>query len=288
MHDSTVNRTTNGVGSVASLSLATIQGLDAGSWFSPQFAGEPVPTLVEAISAALSVGLTPLVERKDGPAALYHSEFSQLGVAPSSLRIISFDWDFLGALSAIDPTYHLGALGSGALSQATINSLLTRGVDFVDWSHASVNQATVDLVHGNGMELHAWTVDSATRMQELIDLGVDGITTNVPATLRSLLDDAGVSADLNGDGFVNAADWRLYNAGRGADLSGLTREQSYAYGDLDGDRDNDITDFVTFKQLFEMANGPGSLSLITTVPEPSSIATALVGLLLLSRNQRTT
>ena len=45
----------------------------------------------------------------------------------------------------------------------------------------------VDLVHANGMELHVWTVNNPTRMQQLIDLGVDGITTDYPELLRDLL-----------------------------------------------------------------------------------------------------
>lgn len=45
IHDSTVNRTTNGTGKVTEMTLAEIQKLDAGSWFDPQFAGERVPTI---------------------------------------------------------------------------------------------------------------------------------------------------------------------------------------------------------------------------------------------------
>lgn len=49
MHDPTVDRTTNGKGRVAEMTLAEIKALDAGSWFSPEFAGERVPTLDEAL-----------------------------------------------------------------------------------------------------------------------------------------------------------------------------------------------------------------------------------------------
>lgn len=49
MHDATVDRTTNGHGLVSKMTLAEIRKLDAGSWFSPEFAGEKVPTLREAL-----------------------------------------------------------------------------------------------------------------------------------------------------------------------------------------------------------------------------------------------
>lgn len=49
IHDSTVDRTTNGAGKVAELGLAQIRELDAGSWFDPKFAGEKVPTVEEVL-----------------------------------------------------------------------------------------------------------------------------------------------------------------------------------------------------------------------------------------------
>ena len=50
IHDATVDRTTDGSGRVADLTLAEIKQLDAGSWKGPQFAGERVPTLAEALA----------------------------------------------------------------------------------------------------------------------------------------------------------------------------------------------------------------------------------------------
>lgn len=47
MHDGTVDRTTNGKGKVAELTLEQIRQFDAGSWFDPRFAGEKVPTYEE-------------------------------------------------------------------------------------------------------------------------------------------------------------------------------------------------------------------------------------------------
>lgn len=45
MHDATVDRTTDGTGAIAEMTSAEIDRLDAGSWFNPAFAGEPVPRL---------------------------------------------------------------------------------------------------------------------------------------------------------------------------------------------------------------------------------------------------
>lgn len=49
IHDATVNRTTDGKGAVAEMMFDEIRKLDAGSWFSEDFAGTRVPTLEEVI-----------------------------------------------------------------------------------------------------------------------------------------------------------------------------------------------------------------------------------------------
>ncbi|SVB47092.1 uncharacterized protein METZ01_LOCUS199946, partial [marine metagenome] len=47
MHDDTVDRTTNGSGEVAKMTLSELKDLDAGSWWSSEFKGERIPTLEE-------------------------------------------------------------------------------------------------------------------------------------------------------------------------------------------------------------------------------------------------
>ncbi len=50
LHDSSVDRTTNGTGKASGFTLAEIKKLDAGSWKSSQFAGEKIPTLEEVLN----------------------------------------------------------------------------------------------------------------------------------------------------------------------------------------------------------------------------------------------
>ena len=49
MHDNTVDRTTNGTGTVSEMTFEALRGLDAGSWYGPEFEGLRVPTLEEAL-----------------------------------------------------------------------------------------------------------------------------------------------------------------------------------------------------------------------------------------------
>jgi glycerophosphoryl diester phosphodiesterase len=49
IHDDTVDRTTNGTGSVGSHTLAELRTLDAGAWFGTPFTGERIPTFAEVL-----------------------------------------------------------------------------------------------------------------------------------------------------------------------------------------------------------------------------------------------
>ena len=64
IHDSYLNRTTNGNGPVAEHSLETLKKLDAGSWFGPEFIGETIPTLSQALNTAKKLGLNCNIELK--------------------------------------------------------------------------------------------------------------------------------------------------------------------------------------------------------------------------------
>jgi glycerophosphoryl diester phosphodiesterase len=263
MHDGTVDRTTDGTGSVASLNyVGQLDQLDAGSWFSPAFAGEPVPTMRQSIETIFSDGMVPLIERKSGSAAAYVNELTQMGIL-NEVVIIAFDWNFLSQVRALAPNVQLGALGSGTLNAGVVGNIAASGANFVNWGDsASITEATIQMAHDAGLEMHVWTVNSMGRMQQLIDIGVDGITTDDPETLRSLLPPPKMG-DFNGDGIVNGADLPRWKADFGK-TSGALRDE----GDADGDGDVDGGDFLAWQRNL------GGAPTLTPIPEPATIALA--------------
>ena len=67
VHDDTVDRTTDGSGSVANMTLGELKALDAGSWWDSKFAGERIPTLMETFDAVQQYGTaetTLIIEMK--------------------------------------------------------------------------------------------------------------------------------------------------------------------------------------------------------------------------------
>lgn len=107
MHDETVDRTTNGKGAVAGLTLAQLRALDAGQ-------GEPVPTFEEVLALA-KAGSTQLVAEIKSPALYPGLELEMYRAVRSAGYVdrtifISFDWDSLRRLQAAAPEAQLGAL----------------------------------------------------------------------------------------------------------------------------------------------------------------------------------
>lgn len=82
--------------------------------------------------------------------------------------------------------------------------------------------------------------------------------------------------DLDTDGVVDEDDFLKFASHAYTDISGLSDVQQAIRGDLDGDNDNDFTDFLLFKQQFNALNGAGALEAImaknnVSIPEPSAI-----------------
>lgn len=94
VHDARIDRTTSGAGLVERMSLDKIKGVDCGARFGPEWAGERVPTLEEAISVAVEIGLILRVELKTygrDDAVLRALERAVHAAADPSIVLCSFD-----------------------------------------------------------------------------------------------------------------------------------------------------------------------------------------------------
>jgi len=182
MHDPTVDRTTNGTGVVAQMTLEQIRALDAG--------GEPPPTLAEVLD--LTRGKVLLV-----------MEIKQTGIEEQVARVVhatdSLDdvmaWSFfrpaLEGMRAAEPRIPCGLLISPeALPQwPKARGLAVKlGAQAVSVFYAGANEQVARDCQRSGLALYTWTVDSSREIIRLIDLGVDGICTNYPDKAVKLLE----------------------------------------------------------------------------------------------------
>lgn len=87
--------------------------------------------------------------------------------------------------------------------------------------------------------------------------------------------------DLDAANGIDAADWAIFAANFGTDLSGLSPVQRYRQGDLNLDGVSDGTDFRIFKSAYNAVHGAGAFAAMTSqVPEPATLALLGVAALL--------
>jgi glycerophosphoryl diester phosphodiesterase len=185
IHDETVDRTTDGRGAVAAMTLAEIRPLDAGRKFGAAFAGARVPTLEEVLILAQGrCGLN--VELKGAGVEREVCRLLRAHGAIADTIVSSFQWDALAAARKLEPALGLGVLadkGAGAMLEAAAR---LRAVS-VNPRYDMVRPAMVEKAHGAGLKVLVWTIDKVARMRQMIAMGVDGIMTNYPARLAALL-----------------------------------------------------------------------------------------------------
>lgn len=177
IHDYTVDRTTDGTGVVGDMTLAQIKALDAGSKFSPAFAGEPIPTLAEALQA-MPAGIRPMIERKSGSADAIISAILESGLEASAL-LSAFDWNFLAEVHSKNPRIALSAIGSGLLTTNMLTSIQSVGAYSIAWEKSTITPSLIDTAHTNGIRVFAWSLDGF-EIRDFLGLGLDGIIVNDP------------------------------------------------------------------------------------------------------------
>lgn len=187
IHDAKVDRTTNGSGYVKEKTAAEIKKLDAGSWFSPLFAQEQIPTLDEVL--ALTVGRKKLLIELKQAAGSYAGleekvmELIQKHKAKAHCQLISFDHKSLQTCMEFDPQVEctLVLSGSPLLLVDQINEI---GASAVSLHHEYVDQEMVDSLNLNGTDIIVWTVDEKFEADRILALdGKIALTTNHPERL---------------------------------------------------------------------------------------------------------
>ncbi len=188
-HDAMLSRTTNGVGPIRRRTLEQLKKLDAGSWFAPEFAGERIPSLREALGH---------IGDRTGRIYAEIKGFRELEDIDRMLRVaeeveqlqrtvfISMNWTVLDRLRSRRPDVAIGyvvdeadkldeAIGrAGGDPRALVDA---RG-DLVDADPSVIHRAAAA-----DTEVAVWSLDEEAQAQRAYDLGVRRITTNEVARL---------------------------------------------------------------------------------------------------------
>lgn len=220
MHDETVDRTTNGKGKVAELTLEQLQALDAGSWKDAGYTGERVPTLKAALELAdadcgcfvevkpLNQGnLKDLLERiaagklsrdedidreflaavADSPdATLARAVIADIRAAGKQKFVVlqSFSPVVCGVVAIEAPELKVELLGGGKTAgdwEGYYRWLFLFEFNGLNTSAAALTEGRLDVIQSGGKSCAVYTVDDTAEMQRLAEWGVNRIITNKPA-----------------------------------------------------------------------------------------------------------
>jgi glycerophosphoryl diester phosphodiesterase len=191
IHDRTLDRTTNGKGPVRDHTLAELRQLDAGHWFDRQFMDERIPTLEEILAFALKHDVVFYLEIKyDAAWGMHHTLVGALESSQNAARtiVISFDEVTLGAIRRLDAAIMTGLLVDDA-KQDPVAKAVGVGARQLCPRFNIVTPALVEKAHAADLHVITWTVNSVEQMRSAIELGVDGIMTDVPDRLRAVVED---------------------------------------------------------------------------------------------------
>lgn len=184
MHDPNTRRTTGVNGYIWNMTYDEVAALDAGSRFSREFAGEPIPLLSEVAEFARQTGVRLNIELK--PTG-HETDFEQ-GVIDiireygieDRVVITSQVYRVLINVKAIDEsiaTVYVTSFAYGAIDRLT-------AADHYSVEATSATRRLVSHAHNNGSQVYAWTVNTRRGIHRMIDRNVDNIITDNVALAR--------------------------------------------------------------------------------------------------------
>lgn len=185
LHDSDLMRVTGEKLNIWETTFEEVRELDAGSWFSPQFAGEKIPTLEEAIEVAqdrikLNIELKfyehnqRLTERV--VSILRSEDFTDQCI------ITSMNYQELLKVKELDNRITVGFIFFEAIGR-----VFDFNVDLFSIFRKKATASFISNAQKREKEVHVWLVNTPEAMEHFIYLGVDNIVTDYPAKLVTIL-----------------------------------------------------------------------------------------------------
>jgi glycerophosphoryl diester phosphodiesterase len=191
LHDRTVDRTTDNSGATTDFTLEEIRALDAGSWLSDEFAGNRIPTFLEVLTELPSAILVTELKFEGNAAIEDVLKLVRDQGATERVIISSFDHAKLPVVKSIAPELPVTALtkADGRTSREWVEWALSQEIDTLGPRCVEITQDYVNTVHDAGLLVRAWGLgrDQGEEMTRLIELGVDGMTTDCPDILQKIV-----------------------------------------------------------------------------------------------------
>ncbi|QDU73096.1 Glycerophosphoryl diester phosphodiesterase [Bremerella volcania] len=186
MHDSDFMKLSKDPLKIWDATSDKLKGIDVGSWKSPDFADQRVPTLAEVLALCKDkVGVN--IELK----YYGHDQMLEQRVADvvdqqgmnDQVMAMSLKREGVQKMKAIRPQWKVGLLMSVAAG-----NLSKLDADFLAVNARFADVLLIDQAHDNGKQVFVWTVNDAATMSTMMSRGVDGILTDKPELAQSVLE----------------------------------------------------------------------------------------------------
>ncbi len=189
LHDDSIDRTTDGTGAAADMSLDTLAAFDAGAWFDPSFAGQTIPTFEETIDLLGELRLGANVEIKPHRGAEVETAESVCRILqanwPASLPpplVSSFAYPALETARRIAPELARGLL-LGRVGNDWRHLAEAVAARTIHCDHARLSEKRAKEIRAAGYPLLAYTVNHAGRARELFGWGITSVFSDAPDRL---------------------------------------------------------------------------------------------------------
>lgn len=203
IHDDTVDATTNGSGAVAEMHSDELRRLDAGSWFSPAYAGQRIPTFDEVLQLLVArEGIELLLELKgDWDAAGVQVAVDAIRAAGLTGRVLaqSFSRETVAALRDVAPEMRRGLLVF-EVDHMLLDVCAELGVVACN-PHGGLlldDQTLLPRLQAAGVQVMVWTANEPEHWALLVEARVDAIITDRPDALVGWLSATGAAPSPRG------------------------------------------------------------------------------------------
>ena len=191
LHDERLDRTTDGRGPVSKRTLGELKALDAGSWFSPRFRGERIPTLDEVLHLSRQLGLRCYVELKNNRKR-YPGLETKVLAALRGFRMAERCWIASFNLASVQRVHRLApyqdALWICSRFPGPIGRRRARGtVGGLAVLHRSITPRRMAIAERAGFRVFAWTVNEERDIRRMLHLPLAGIVSDDPGRVRKVV-----------------------------------------------------------------------------------------------------
>lgn len=183
IHDSAVDRTTNGSGLVREKTVSELKRLDAGSWFSKEFFGERIPTLDEVLDLVKGKSKLIIELKEEGLAdatveLIVSREMCGEVIIASFIEQVGFRLAELEPKIPFELIHYSPHMLGGNESVRLADQASNLDAEILAVNYQGISSELVDSTRAANVQLLAWTVDDEATMHRMADLQVPIVATD--------------------------------------------------------------------------------------------------------------